>query len=76
MSEPLSMIKRGKAVYVRYIDGSDSCKKHLEEMGFLPGTPLVVSRICDGPLVVAVRGSKLILGQKLAQKIMVDPFLN
>ena len=71
MKKPLSGIKKGSVVYIQSIDCSQ-CKNKLEEMGFIPGTPVEVCRCCNkGPLVVAIRGGKIMVGQEMAQHIMV-----
>ncbi|GBF33093.1 hypothetical protein DCCM_2190 [Desulfocucumis palustris] len=72
MNRPLSSIKKGSVVYIQNIESCSQCKHHLEEMGFIPGTPVEVCRCCNkGPLVVAIRGGKIMLGQEMARHIMV-----
>ncbi|AEG59150.1 FeoA family protein [Desulforamulus ruminis] len=70
----LSCVKQGRVVVIQDIEGCPQRKRHLEEMGFIPGTPLEVCRCCQqGPLVVSIRGGKVMLGQEMAQHIMVRP---
>ena len=70
--KPLSCAKKGATVRIQCINSCSKCKRHLEEMGFIPGTPLEVCRCCKkGPLVVTIRGGKVMLGQEMAQQIMV-----
>ncbi|MEW6696682.1 MAG: FeoA family protein [Bacillota bacterium] len=72
MKKPLSSVKQGRVVYIQDIEGCPKRKLHLEEMGFTPGSPVEVCRCCcNGPLLVAVRGSRIMLGQEMAQQIMV-----
>ncbi|MEG6616998.1 FeoA family protein [Peptococcaceae bacterium 1198_IL3148] len=72
MVKPLSSVKQGRVVYIQDIAGCPKRKLHLEEMGFTSGCPVEVCKChCNGPLVVAVRGSKIMLGQEMAQQIMV-----
>ncbi|MDO7787569.1 FeoA family protein [Desulforamulus aquiferis] len=74
MIKPLSFIKQGRVVTIQDIAGCPQRKRHLEEMGFIPGTPLEVCRCCQqGPLVVAIRGGKVMLGEEMAKDIMVRP---
>ncbi len=69
----LSCVKRGATVNIRNIEKCSKHKRHLEEMGFIPGTAVSVCRCCNkGPLVVAVRGGKIILGQEMARDILVE----
>lgn len=52
MIKPLSFIKKGRVVTIQNIAGCPQHKRHLEEMGFIPGTPLEVCRCCQqGPLL-------------------------
>ena len=46
--------------------------KRLADMGFVPGDEIqVVSNGVPGPLVVLVKGSRLVLGRGMAEKILV-----
>lgn len=72
MYKPLSTIKQGRIVYIQNICGCSNRKHHLEEMGFTPGCPVEICNCCrKGPLVVSIRGSRVMLGQEMAQQIMV-----
>lgn len=72
MKKPLSCVDKGSVVHIESIEDCSRCKNKLEEMGFLPGTPVEVCRCCNkGPLVVAIRGGKIMLGQEMARHIMV-----
>jgi len=72
MKRSLSCIKKGATVHIQSIEGCCHRKRHLEEMGFIPGTPVEVCRCCNkGPLVVTIRGGKVMLGQEMARHIMV-----
>ncbi|WP_041274655.1 FeoA family protein [Desulforamulus reducens] len=72
MHKPLSCMREGRIAYIQDIVGCPKRKRHLEEMGFTPGSPVEVCKCCcKGPLVVTIRGSKMMLGQEMAQDIMV-----
>ncbi|MEG6520986.1 FeoA family protein [Desulfotomaculum sp. 1211_IL3151] len=72
MLKPLSSVKKGRIVHIQDICGCPKRKLHLEEMGFTCGCPVEVCKCnCNGPLVVAVRGSKIMIGHEMAQQIMV-----
>ncbi|OPY57795.1 MAG: FeoA domain protein [Pelotomaculum sp. PtaU1.Bin035] len=68
----LNNVLKGKKVYLHTIDDCPDGRKRLEELGFTPGTLLVV---CDsrrkGPMVVSIRGGKYMLGEEVAEKIVV-----
>lgn len=46
-------------------------KRQLEEMGLLPGTPLLLLRNCGGTVMIKVRDSILMLGQETASSVRV-----
>ncbi|WP_018085236.1 FeoA domain-containing protein [Desulfurispora thermophila] len=47
-------------------------KRQLEEMGLLPGTPLLLLlRNCGGTVMIKVRDSILMLGQDTARSVRV-----
>lgn len=49
-------------------------KKRLEDMGLTPGTRVTVAKSAPfhGPLEVYVRGSRLALGKRMAERIFVE----
>jgi len=72
MKRSLSCMKKGAKAHIQSIEGCLHSKRHLEEMGFIPGTPVEICRCCSkGPLVVTIRGGKVMLGQEMARHIMV-----
>ncbi|MBM7867679.1 ferrous iron transport protein A [Heliobacterium gestii] len=71
MRSPLSSVNQGRRVIVCQIEGCPKTKRHLEEMGLIPGTAISVCQTSNGPVVVEVRGSKIMLGKGLADNINV-----
>lgn len=68
---PLTMIPRGK-VRILGLDGGNGLAAKLAPLGLLPGTEIeVIRNSAFGPLVVAVRGSRLVLGRGMAHQILV-----
>jgi len=49
-------------------------KKRLEDMGLTPGTKVTVVRSAPfhGPLEVHVRGSRLAIGKRMAERIFIE----
>ncbi|WP_235910796.1 FeoA family protein [Heliobacterium mobile] len=68
----LNQVTRGQRVFIQRIEGSSETKRQLEEMGLLPGTPVMVCQSSGGPMLVEVRGSKLMLGKALTEQIQVS----
>jgi ferrous iron transport protein A len=59
-------------VKVKTIEGGRGLVQRLAEMGVLAGTELRVVR-GGGPVIVDVRGHRLILGRGMAERIGVEP---
>ena len=68
---PLSMVARGLVKVIR-IEGGFGMMDRLKPMGILPGENIeIVRNDTSGPLIISVKGSRLILGRGMAQKIDV-----
>ncbi len=71
---PLSMVGAGEEVRLVGVRGGWRVRRRLADMGLTPGEALrVVQGDSSGPLLVAVRDSRLALGRGMAHKIMVEP---
>ncbi len=69
----LSMASAGEEVRLVGIRGGWGIRRRLADMGLTPGETLrIVQAGSSGPLLVAVRGSRLALGRGMAHKIMVE----
>ena len=71
---PLSMASPGEEVRLVGIRGGWGIRRRLADMGLTPGEKVwVVQSGPSGPLLIAVRDSRLALGRGMAHKIMVEP---
>jgi ferrous iron transport protein A len=69
---PLSTIKSGQIVKLAGVEAGRSLNSRLAAMGLLPNVEItVVSNGHPGPFVVSVKGSRMMLGRGMADKIMV-----
>jgi len=68
---PLVLVSSGERVRVERFLGGSQMKGRLAAMGIVPGEELEVINSC-GPVIVSVKGTRLALGQGVAQKIMVS----
>lgn len=69
---PLSMARPGEVVTVVNVRAGWGLQRRLADMGLLPGVQIrVVNSQMPGPIVIDLRGSRLVLGHGVAQKIMV-----
>jgi len=55
------------------MDAGDGLTARLAAMGLLPGAEIeVLSNSNRGPFIVAVKGTRVVLGRGVAQKILVE----
>lgn len=68
---PLTLANDGEEAIIRHIGGSPDVKRHLEDLGFVPGENVrIISRI-GGNVIVVVKETRLAIAQAMAAKIMV-----
>lgn len=71
---PLTMASSGENVMVVKTSGNDEMKRHLADLGFVPGAGVsVVSNAGDGNVIVIVKESHLAITKQMAGKVMVEP---
>ena len=69
---PLSLIKAGENVKLISIAGGQQLQARMLALGLLPGTSMeVLKNRSDGPVIIIVKGSRLVLGRGMSQDIMV-----
>ena len=69
----LSRIDQGKEVTLLDIEGGRGARSKLYSMGLVPGVKLtVLNRNGAGPIMIAVKDSRLAIGRGMAQKIIVE----
>lgn len=70
---PLSTIKSGSTVKLTNVQAGRGLTVRLAAMGLLPNAEItVVNNGHPGPFVISVKGSKMMLGRGMADKIMVS----
>ena len=68
----LALMCSGKRVRFLGAQAGRGLRARLSTMGLVPGVEIEVVRSSShGPVVVGVRGSRMVLGHGVAQKIMV-----
>jgi DtxR family Mn-dependent transcriptional regulator len=70
----VSNLKEKQAGTVAFIRGDNKVLRRLLDLGLTPGVRLSVSRVAPlkGPVEIAVRGSKLALGDEIACNVFVE----
>ncbi len=71
--KPLCYVPEGSKVKLRYVHAGRCLQARLAAMGLLPGKELeVVRNGCRGPFIVAVNGSRMVLGKGIIQRMIVE----
>ena len=68
---PLSQAPRKQRLRLVEIRGGRKLTHRLVEMGLTPGVSLRIMQDSGGPLLVAVRDSRIAIGRGMAQRIFV-----
>ena len=72
-SRPLCRFSPGDRVRVEDLEGCRQARAKLYAMGLTPGTELEVVSAGHGPCRLKVRGTDVVLGHGLSQKIFACP---
>ncbi len=68
---PLTVSTLEEENIIRRIVGNQEAKKHLEDLGFVAGTPVRVVNRLGGNVIVNVRNSRVAVSEEMALRIMV-----
>lgn len=68
---PLSVAPVGEELLVRRVGGNPETKKHLENLGFVPGSGVTVVTTMGGNIIVKVKEARVAISREMACKIMV-----
>ena len=69
---PLTIVYPGQEVTFVEVNGGRGIRTRLAGMGLTPGVKLSILRTGPGPIMVAVRDTRLALGHGMAHKIIVE----
>ena len=68
---PLTYANLGEENIIRKIGGNPAMKKHLEDLGFVPGSGVTLLSSLGGNVIVKVKESRIAISQEMAMRIMV-----
>ena len=68
---PLVYAAAGEEILIQRVGGSPEVKKHLENLGFVPGSIVTVITENNGNIIVKVKESRVAISKEMAQKIIV-----
>ena len=68
---PLTLANVGEDNIIKKVGGRPEVKKHLENLGFVPGAAVTVITTNGGNLIVNVKQSRVAISKEMAAKIMI-----
>lgn len=68
---PLIMAEAGANVTIKKVGGNAEVKKHLENLGFVPGSSISVISELSGNYIVKVKEARVAISREMAQKILI-----
>jgi len=69
---PLALVSPGEVVQVVDVRAGWGLRRRLADMGLTPGVVIrVMNSQMPGPIVIDLRGSRLVLGHGMTQRILV-----
>ena len=68
---PLTLADSGEENIIKKVGGSPEVKKHLEDLGFVPGGSVMLVSANGGNIIVNVKESRIAISKEMAMKIMV-----
>lgn len=68
---PLTMAREGEVTSIKRVVGKDEVRRHLENMGFVPGTDVTVVSVNNGNVIVNVKEARVAISKEMANKILI-----
>lgn len=68
---PLTMANEGERTSIKRVGGKSEVRRHLENMGFVPGADVTVVSVNHGNVIVSVRESRVAISKEMASKIII-----
>ena len=68
---PLTMAREGEVTSIKRVGGKEEVRRHLENMGFVPGTDVTVVTVNNGNVIVNVKEARVAISSEMANKIMI-----
>lgn len=68
---PLTFCPQGEENIIKRIGGKSEQRRHLENLGFVPGGTVTVISTMGGNLIVNIKESRVAVSKEMAAKIIV-----
>ena len=69
---PLTLANIGEETMIQRVSGSQEVKKHLEDLGFVPGGSVTVVSALGGNIIVKVKEARVAISEEMARKILIQ----
>lgn len=69
---PLTMTGSGNKATIEHVGGKEEVRRHLENLGFVPGASVTVISVNDGNVIVNVKEARVAISREMANKIRVS----
>jgi ferrous iron transport protein A len=68
---PLTMARTGEQAFIKRVGGRAETRQFLENLGFVPGSPITIITEISGNVIVSIKESRIAISREMANKIMV-----
>lgn len=68
---PLTLAALGEEYVIKRIGGNNDVRAHLQNLGFVPGTVIMIVSSMGGNLIVNVKNARIAVSKEMAQKIFI-----
>ena len=68
---PLNLAARNEVNTIKKVGGNEETKKHLENLGFVPGATVKVVNEMSGNVIVNIKESRVAISKEMATRILV-----
>ena len=68
---PLTMAREGEVTSIKRVGGKDEVRRHLENMGFVPGTDVTVVSVNNGNVIVNGKAARVAISKEMANQILI-----
>ena len=68
---PLTFAKAGERNTIKRVSGRDEVRRHLENLGFVAGSDVIVISENQGNVIVNVKEARIAISREMANKIMI-----
>ena len=68
---PLGYAAAQEENVIKRVGGTPEVKKHLEDLGFVPGASVRVISVTGGNVIVNVKETRVAVSREMAQKIFI-----